>query len=237
MQGNTRRWLYALPWLCSMAQAMPISLLTQQQAPYAMQGADGTHDGLALQVVRCAFDRLGSGSDIHFVAWNRAQRRVEAGEADGYFPASRNAQRDAQAHWFGPVAPQQWRWYLRRESRFDPQAAGFREHARVGAYAGSNMLVWLETHHYQITVSPPEHDQMLDVLLAGRADAVLAANLAMDRLIAQRGAANLVRSQLAQDKPLGLYLSHAFLTRQGEGFASRLQQALQSCRRGIRQPG
>ena len=234
MQGRGKRWLIAACWLYGAANAMPVSLLTQQQDPYALQRPDGSQHGIALEVVRCALLQLGTDSQIRFVAWNRAQRRVEAGEADGYFPASRNAQRDVSARWFGPVAPQQWRWYLRRESRFDPQAEGFREHARVGAYAGSNMLVWLQEQHYQISVSPPEHDQMLDVLLAGRADAVLAANLAMDKLIAQRGAANRVRSQLAQDKPLGLYLSHAFLAQQGEGFAGRLQQVLQSCRHGVR---
>lgn len=220
--------------LAGVVQAAPVKLLTQEQAPYAMQLADGKQTGLALEVVRCAFDRLGEGSGIRFVAWSRAQHRVEVGEADGYFPASRNAARDAGSRWFGPVAPQQWRWYLRRDSRFDPLSAGFREHARVGAYAGSNMLVWLQEQHYQVTVSPPEHDQMLDVLLAGRADAVLAANLAMDRLIDLRGAANRVRSQLAQDKPLGLYLSHAFLAGQGEAFAGRLQQALQQCRHPLK---
>lgn len=201
-----------------------------------MQLADGSQHGLALTVVQCAFTRVGLGSRIQFSAWSRAQQRVEAGEADGYFPASRNTVRDAGARWFGPVAPQQWRWYLRRESRFDPQAAGFREHARVGAYAGSNMLVWLQEQHYQVTVSPPEHDQMLDVLLAGRADAVLAANLAMDRLIAREGAGKRVRSLLAQNKPLGLYLSHAFLSQQPVDFASRLQQALQQCRPRVNPP-
>lgn len=230
MRGYGKRWGWLVLWLAGAAHALPVSLLTQQQVPYAMQQADGRQEGLAVAVVQCAFNRLGLGSRIRFIAWRRAQQRVAAGEADGYFPASRNAQRDVTEQWFGPVAPQQWRWYLRRDSRVDPQASGFREHARVGAYAGSNMLAWLQTQHYQVTVSPPEHDQMLDVLLAGRADAVLAANLAMDSLIAQRGAASRVRSTLAQDKPLGLYLSRAYLARQAPGFALQLQQALQQCR-------
>lgn len=209
--------------------AMPLHLLTQEQAPYTMQLSGGGQAGLALDTVRCAFQRLGQPAEIKFVAWARAQRRVENGEGDGYFPASRNTQRDALSQWFGPVAPQQWRWYLRRDSRLDPLAPGFRQYARVGAYAGSNMLHWLQAQHYQVTVSPPEHDQMLDVLLAGRADAVLAANLAMDKLLMQRGAAGQVRSVLAQDKPLGLYLSHRFLAQQPAAFAGKLQQALARC--------
>lgn len=234
MQARLKQWLWVTCWCVGTLQAAPVELLTQEQDPYAMQLASGEQSGLALAVVRCAFEKLGEGSHIRFVAWSRAQHRVEAGEADGYFPASRNAVRDAGARWFGPVAPQQWRWYLRRESRLDPQAGGFKAYARVGAYAGSNMLAWLQEQHYQVTVSPPEHDQMLDVLLAGRADAVLAANLAMDKLIARRGAANLVRSQLAMDKPLGLYLSHVFLAGQPASFAGRLQQALQQCQPALK---
>lgn len=227
------RWLRWLAMGCciSLAQAaMALHLLTQEQDPYAMQLPGGEQRGLAVEVVRCALHGLALPFQVQFVAWARAQRRVDRGEADGYFPASRNAQRDSLSQWFGPVAPQQWRWYLRRDSRMDPLAPGFREYARVGAYAGSNMLTWLQEQHYQVSVSPPEHDQILDVLLAGRADAVLAADLAMDKLVAQRGAANRVRSVLAQDKPLGLYLSHRFLAQQPPAFAARLQQALAHCR-------
>lgn len=228
-----KRWLLWLAVGCAPALALaatPLHLLTQAQDPYAVQLASGAQAGLAVEAVRCALDSLALPAKVQFVAWARAQRRVESGEADGYFPASRNPQRDSLSQWFGPVAPQQWRWYLRRDSRMDPLAPGFREYARVGAYAGSNMLAWLQAQHYQVTVSPPEHDQMLDVLLAGRADAVLAADQAMDKLVAQRGAANRVRSVLAQDKPLGLYLSHRFLAQQPPAFAARLQQALASCR-------
>lgn len=206
-------------------------LLTQQQAPYAMQTANGQQQGIALQAIRCAMSRSGQQASIRFISWSRAQRLVETGAADGYFPASRNTQRDELAQWFGPAAPQQWRWYLRRDNPLNPQDADFVQRARVGAYAGSNMHQWLEDHGYQISVSPPGHDQMLDVLLAGRADAVLAANLAMDELIAARGVGHKVKSVLAQDKPLGLYLSRSFLLRQGPEFAARLQQALQYCYR------
>ncbi|WP_174872926.1 substrate-binding periplasmic protein [Vogesella oryzae] len=208
---------------------MAALLLTQQQLPYAMQSADGQQQGIALQAVRCAMLRSGQQASIRFISWSRAQRLVETGAADGYFPASRNAQRDSLAQWFGPAAPQQWRWYLRIDSPFNPHAADFVQRARVGAYAGSNMHQWLQDHGYQISVSPPGHDQMLDVLLAGRADAVLAANLAMDELIAARGVQQQVRSVLAQDKPLGLYLSLRFLQQQGPDFASRLQQAMHDC--------
>ena len=222
-------WFTGCCWAGWVQAAQPLHLLTQEQAPYTMQLAGGSQAGLALDTVRCAFGRLGLPAEIRFAAWARAQRRVENGEGDGYFPASRNAERDGLSQWFGPVAPQQWRWYLRRDSRLDPLAPGFREYARVGAYAGSNMLHWLQEQHYQVTVSPPEHDQMLDVLLAGRADAVLAANLAMDKLLAQRGAAGKVRSVLAQDKPLGLYLSHRFMAQQPAAFAGKLQRALARC--------
>jgi len=210
------------------ASPIPILLLTQQQTPYSEQLPDGSQQGLALQTIRCALQRSGQTSLIRFVSWSRAQRLVESGEADGYFPASRNPQRDERALWIGPAAQQQWRWYLRRDSRLDPAAPEFIQQARVGAYAGSNMHQWLLDHGYRISVSPPGHDQMLDVLLAGRADAVLAANLAMEALIVARGAEQRVRSVLLQDKPLGLYLARHFLLRQPQ-LAEQLQQQMQRC--------
>ncbi|WP_157725033.1 ABC transporter substrate-binding protein [Vogesella sp. LIG4] len=217
----------SLLWAGQLA-ARPLLLLTQQQAPYAMQQPDGRQYGLALQAVRCALQRSGQSVVIRFVSWSRAQRLVESGAADGYFPASRNPQRDVHAQWFGPAAPQEWRWYLRRDNPLDPAAPDFAQRARVGAYAGSNMQQWLLDHGYRISVSPPEHDQILDVLLAGRADAVVAANLAMEALIAKRGVASRVRSVLLQDKPLGLYLAHDYVRQQPQLVAS-LPQAMRQC--------
>ncbi|STR44710.1 amino acid ABC transporter substrate-binding protein (PAAT family) [Iodobacter fluviatilis] len=211
------------------AQAMPVRLLTQQQPPYSNQQADGRQSGLALETVRCVMNKLQRPVEIKFLPWKRAQNLVELGEADGFFSASQNSERDRFATLSQAIAPQQWRWYFRTESSAKPLSEEFRLSATVGAYFGSNMLTWLKASGYRIYATPPAHDQLLKMLLAGRVAAVLASDLAMNEAIHAEHAEYKIRSELQEDKPLGVYFGHRFLKEEPE-FLTRFNAELPSCR-------
>jgi polar amino acid transport system substrate-binding protein len=68
------------------------------------------------------------------------------------------------------------------------------------------------------------------MLLAERIDAILANQLVMNALLKEAGAESKVRSVLEQDKPLGVYFSHQFLSQQNGDFMQRFNQALAKCR-------
>ncbi|WP_211234022.1 substrate-binding periplasmic protein [Chitinilyticum litopenaei] len=208
-------------------------MMTQQQAPYNLEDRQGRQSGLALEAVRCALQRMGRQAQFQFVPWLRAQNTVKAGQADGFFPASRNAERDAYATLSATVAPQQWRWYQLSSSTADPLDADFRNRSRVGAYLGSNMMQWLKQSGYMIYAAPYNHDQLLRMLLAGRVEAVLASDLAMQEAIQKAGVDGRIRSTLQQDKPMGLYFSHQFLATQTSDFLPTFNRELASCRKPL----
>ncbi|MDW5416304.1 transporter substrate-binding domain-containing protein [Iodobacter sp. CM08] len=217
-------------WVCMLqVHAAPVRLLTQQQLPYSNQQMDGRQSGIALETVRCVMIKLQRSVDIKFVPWKRAQNLVELGEADGFFSASQNSERDRYATLSQMIAPQQWRWYFRSESLAKPLSEEFRLSATVGAYFGSNMLTWLKNAGYRIYATPPAHDQLLKMLLAGRVDAVLASDLAMNEAIHLAHVEQKVRSELQEDKPLGVYFSHHLLKEEPD-FLSRFNAQLPSCR-------
>ncbi len=211
------------------AQAAPVRLLTQQQLPYSNQQEDGHQSGIALEAVRCAMGKLQRPVEIKFLPWKRAQNLVEQGEADGFFSASQNSERDRYATLSQMIAPQQWRWYFRTDSTAKPLSEEFRQSATVGAYFGSNMLTWLKASGYRIYATPPGHDQLLKMLLAGRVAAVLASDLAMNEAIHTAHAEYKIRSELQEDKPLGVYFGHRFLKEEPE-FLTRFNAELPSCR-------
>ncbi|TIC80598.1 substrate-binding periplasmic protein [Crenobacter intestini] len=211
----------------------PVVLMTQQQSPYVEVNADGVPaSGLALERVRCAFRRLGVPLEVRLTAWARSQAMVEHGQADGFFPASANAERDRWATLSATVAPQEWRWYLPAGSLLDPGSAEFRQHARVTAYHGSNMARWLQDNGYQLLADPPTHDELLGLLLRKRVDAVLGSQLAMDVQVRAAGAERRVRSVLLLSRPLGVYFGHRFLAGESPDFLQRFNTQLAACQRG-----
>jgi polar amino acid transport system substrate-binding protein len=77
---------------------------------------------------------------------------------------------------------------------------------------------------------PPLHSEhLLQMLLLRRVDGILANHLVMTRLLERHPRGHEVRSTLALDKPLGVYLTHRFLARQATDFMDRFNAALRRC--------
>lgn len=184
---------------------------------------------MAVKVVECAVSKVGQDVEIAIYPWARAQALVMEGQIDGFFAASQSAARDEYAVLSTVIAPQEWRWYFRVDSPLSPNSEAFRKEARVGSFLGGNMLSWLKEKGFHVAASPRSNDQMLQMLLHGRVEAVLANNLVMDELLQARGAQARVRSELLQDKPLGVYFSNSFIQRT-PGFLPRFNVAVEKCR-------
>lgn len=207
-----------------------VSLSTHELPPYSYTDADGLADGIAVKRVKCAFERIRTPLRIEFLPWARAQLHARQALVDGFFAASKSAERESWAVMSATIAPQQWRWYLRHDSPLDPKAPSFKERATVASFVGANMLDWMRDNGYRIEATPLTNSQLLDTLLARRVDAILANQLVMDKLLAKHGATGSVRSMLEQDRPLGIYFSKSFLDKAAPDFLPRLNQAIQSCK-------
>lgn len=215
----------------SAAAAGTVRLATHDLPPYGSYQRNGTQkfSGLAVDVVDCIMKRISRPYQLLVVPWARAQRLVQTGEADGFFAASQNLERDAYAVRSQPIAPQEWRWYLLASNMADPLSAEFRQTSSVGSFVGANMLDWLRQNGYKVEASPPTTERLLQMLQLGRVDAILANNLVMDKLLREHKLETAVRSVLQESKPLSVYFSKPFLAG-SPGFLEAFNAQVEPCR-------
>jgi polar amino acid transport system substrate-binding protein len=197
--------------------------------PYSFTNEQGQLDGVAVHVVRCALDAAQVPYEIGVWPWARVQLMVQHNDLDGFFAASFAEEREIYAVLSEIIAPQQWRWYLLKDSPLDPASADFKQQARVSAYIGTNMLNWMLEKGYNVQTAPARQEQLLEMLKRNRIDAVLANNLVMDKILSETGQQDSVRSVLQQDKPLGVYFSKSYLQEHPDLLA-RFNSQVAGCR-------
>jgi polar amino acid transport system substrate-binding protein len=227
--------ILSFPIALLMATAAPshgaddaVLLTTQEWPPYQSQ-ASGAPAGIAVDAVRCIFDRLGMSVEIVFLPWQRAQEDVRNGNAAGFFAASRSAERDQFATLSTPIAPQVWTWFYRRGSAIAPDDAGFKAAARVTGTFGSNMAAWLRESGFRVQDEPRTTDQLLQMLERGYVDAVLANSVAFELALEAAGRpADTFLSRPERDQPLGVYFANRFLDAH-PGFLARFDAAVPPC--------
>ena len=170
MQKLASLTLVALVCLPGQA-AETLRLGTQERQPYAHLRPDGTLEGTAVRVVECVLRKMEHPFSVQVLPWARALVMAEKGELDGFFPSTYIAERSGWAKESAPIADQQWVWYLRADSSFDPLAPEFRHLAKVGAHFGSIRLRMLEQENYHVVLSPQTDKALLQAFAAGRAAA------------------------------------------------------------------
>ncbi|MEN2425167.1 substrate-binding periplasmic protein [Chromobacterium vaccinii] len=210
--------------------AEPIRLATHLQPPLSFTRDNGQADGLAVQVVDCALKKMQRPYTLDFLPWPRAQWQVQHLQSDGFFAATQSEERDRYATLSGPLIPYERRWYLLKANPLSPSSPEFKRQARIAAFSGSNMDIWLRDHGYRLSATPGNSEQLLRMLQSRRVDAVLGNSYAVDALIARLGLQAELRSELAEALPMGLYFGKAFLDREGPQFLPKFNNALQGCR-------
>lgn len=207
---------------------MTLKLSTHELPPYSSQQG-GRAAGLAVEVVECVARRLDLDLQLEFVPWARAQLHAHSGLSDGFFAASQSDARDAFATLSATIAPQEWRWYTLAQSPLQPGDPAFKTQARVSSFLGANMHSWLKEQGYAVQLPPLHSEALLQMLLLRRVDAILANHLVMARLLERHPQGQEVRSTLALDKPLGVYLTHRFLAQQPADFMARFNAEVKRC--------
>lgn len=204
-------------------------LTTQNWAPYIRE-ENGRPTGLAVVPLDCAMSRLGQKYRIQFLPWLRAQNEVRHGRADGFLPASRNAERDGYAALSEPLVYNTWAWYFPKGSKIRPDAPGFKETAVVTSEAGSNLLAWLTEQGHKMAPAPDTHGQLAQMLVHRRIDAALATVAVFEAEATALGfdLAAFDRHVVRED-PLGVYFSRFFL-RENSHFLIQFNSAVRACR-------
>ena len=210
--------------------AAEVTLATHDLCPYGCYDNARNFDGIAIRVVRYAFDQMKLPLKIVVVPWERAQKMAWDGEVQGFFAASQNAKRNEKGTMSAVIAEQKWNWYLRADSRLDPQDKNFKTVARVASFQGANMLIWLEEHGYNVTAKPSDTECLVRMLLARRVDAILANNLVMENIITRDSLQGRFKITTLKEKPLGVYFTNRFLEYQPD-FLDRFNEHVEQYRR------
>jgi ABC-type amino acid transport substrate-binding protein len=211
----------------SVTAAETLRLTTQEWEPYQFT-KDGQLSGVAVEVVRCIAGKLGVAAELSVKPWVRAQKMVEDGDADGFFAASRSAERDAYATMSDPIAPQVWRWYLQASGDKDPSKA---DGLRVGVLRGSAMEKFLADSKYLGVTSVTTSGQLVELLQMNRVDAALANELVFAEAAEDaKIPASSFKSVEHSNRPLGVYFGKAYLAKH-EGFLPSFNAAIAGCRK------
>lgn len=226
--------LLATLWLgfsaCLAVFAAPVRLATHDQAPYGTYLADKSFDGVAVQVVRCVFKRMGEEVSIVVLPWERAQIMAQRGDVDGFFPATIKPERLVWAVPSQVIASQKWVWYLPASSKLDPLSPEFKATAKVGAHFGSNRLKLLEEQQYNVVLKPQTDEQLILAFVRGRADAIMGGDLAIAAAMKLHNIdPKNFREVVAQDSPLHAYFGKKFVETNPE-FVARFNSKVAGCR-------
>lgn len=221
------------------ANSLPdkVELATHNLFPYGSYSipnettsiADMSFSGLAVDVVRCAFNHLDIELVIHILPWERAQKMVQHDKYDGFFAASKMQKRDEYAVMSSVIAEQKWSWFTLAENSLKPGTTEFFEQAEVASFNGANMHKWLIAHDYKVTASPKNTENLLQMLLKGRVDGALANEKVMLALIEQVKPKPEIAKKVLKNKPLGVYFSKPFIS-EYPNFLATFNQRVRACR-------
>lgn len=209
----------------------PLRLGTQDRPPYTTVRPDGTLDGSAVRVVECALHRMEYPFTMQPMPWARVLAMAERGELDGFFPSTHLADRDHWTTGSAVIAEQNWVWYLRSGSTLDPNTPEFRQQAKVGAHFGTIRLKMLEQEQYHVVLSPQTDKALLQAFAAGRADAILGSDQALEVALQElKLDPKAFRVVPMRHTPQHVFFGRRFLARH-PGFLERFNAQVPGCRK------
>lgn len=207
-----------------------LHLNTDERPPFEFTDSNGKLKGVAVDVITCALDQLDVKYKIKVMPWSRAQKSVEAGNADGFFAASHSRSMDQYASLSTVAVEQHWNWYLSPSITLTPSSEAFKTNVKVSSWLGSNSLKWLNKNGYKVKQPSKNNKELVKRLLGGRLGGVYASNIVFERALSDSGKSlseiNVVKGMF---KPMGVYYSNNYL-KKNEGFMESFNKATKGCK-------
>ena len=220
------RLLAALALISSACLAAePLRLVIPEYIPYTSTEGGKPH-GIGVDKVVPLLASLGLDCQISGGSFGDAVTAIKEGRADGFFLASKSAERDAVAVLFAPIVYNNWFWYLAADSKLDPKAPEFNQGTVVGTVSFSAQAAWLNKNDFHVRIMP-NADPLPGMLLEHKGiNSILGPELVINDAIAKAGLSpDKFRTVLADRKPFGLYVAKAWLTQHPE-MADKLKAAV-----------
>lgn len=201
-------------------------------APYHLDAPDGA-DGIAVKAFACVMARINQPFVIKKRPWTRAQHETKAGKLDGFFAASKNAERDSFATQTDIFIPQERIFYTLKKNAGahvnDLTIEYIKANMQVGARAGSNTLKSLQKGGYNIAATPQKTEQLVRMLDLGRIGAVLENSLVFPSVVKKMGKSmDNYYLHVQKKKHMGVYFGHGFLEK-NNGFLEKFNRNIKPC--------
>jgi polar amino acid transport system substrate-binding protein len=201
-------------------------------APYHIDLGSGA-DGLAVRAVACIMARMEQPFVIQKMPWARVQALTRSGRLDGFFAASKNAERDKYAQLSEPFLPQTRRLYvLKNNTALNGQALDLalaKASLKVAARHGSNALETAEKLGLSVALKPQTATELAALLAAGRIDGIVENDLVFPVLMEEAGLKAVdITDIILGEKNMGVYFGNNFLADK-PGFMAAFNAQVPAC--------
>jgi len=195
--------------------ATKLRLVIPQFPPYTSE-ENRSFSGIGIKLVDQVMQDIGVNYKLRAVPnYARALEEVRRGQADGFFLASENEQRNTVAVMSEPLLMNRWSWFFSPNKKLNLSSSAFKSAAKVATIHGSNTNKWLIKNNYNITTKPNSASSFPMLLLEKkRIDAVFLSSAVFHQVLKAQGYSTKDYVEVIQkSKPFGLYISKAYLER------------------------
>ncbi|CAK4068255.1 substrate-binding periplasmic protein [Vibrio sp. 16] len=178
--------------------------------PYTTMDQDGQLVGIGIDKVTAILDTMGVKYSIRLGSnHGRALAELRRGRSDGFFMASKNAERDEHAVFSLPLMINRWVWVMLTGSEHDFSASPDSAF-RVASLLNTNTDKWLKTSGYN-RIDPADNIVSLIAKLDdGAVDAVFVAEEVFNHHFEDNPSYDVI---LQAEKAFGIYISNEYLDR------------------------
>ncbi|PKF61631.1 hypothetical protein CW745_09915 [Psychromonas sp. psych-6C06] len=219
--------LIASLMLSHYACATSLRLVIPQFPPYTSE-EKGIFSGIGINLIDRVMKDIGIDYQLRVTPnYARALGEVVRGQADGFFLASENEQRNEVAVFSEPLLINHWSWFFAPNKQLDPTSNSFKSTANVATIHGSNTHVWLTKQGYQ-SITKSNSGYMFPRLLLEkkRIDAVFLASVVFRKELEFYGYKSSDYVEVVEkSKPFGIYISKEYLKKYPD-FMSKLNNAI-----------
>ncbi|QEL56831.1 substrate-binding periplasmic protein [Chromobacterium paludis] len=166
-----RDWLLVALTLFSLpaAAGRPLRLLTEDDPPFNYPDDHGGITGISTEMVTEAFRRAGLSYTMQVMPWLRAYRLAQSDKHACLFSTTRNAEREKQFQWVGPLLKNDWAVFAGPRSPAAIRNMQALRPYRIGGYRGDAVALYLQNRGYKLEYTS---DDVLNLrkLMAGHID-------------------------------------------------------------------
>lgn len=212
------------------ATKQPVTIFTHGDTILLKEQKDGSLTGPALDLFRCASNKVNYPFIIETAPLSRAGTILSDLDRAVWFPSSYGGNEDRLARSLGPAGHLAINWYLLKDNPKDPRHDSFRQLATVTTYKGSAMEAQLKNEGYAFIEGSADRNRLIYMVLSGQVDALVAIDFrGMLSADTRRKVQDNIRTIPKDSVPVAFQVSIPF-HKNDPSFTKSMKKAFDNCR-------